>query len=127
MTDDVIVQWTAPAAGTYTFSTSFTILDSDPTGIIGEVFEGKSEIYSGVLTSPKASESFSDSVDLAAGETLQFVVNNDGSYYDDSTALTATISSTPLPSTWTMLIAGFVGCGFFAFRGTKKNAALAVA
>ena len=29
---------------------------------------------------------------------------------------------TPLPSTWTMLIAGFVGLGFFAYRGSKKNA-----
>ncbi len=36
--------------------------------------------------------------------------------------------STPLPSTWTMLIAGFVGLGFFASRGTKKSsAALAAA
>jgi len=33
----------------------------------------------------------------------------------------------PLPSTWSMLIAGFVGLGFFAYRGSKKNAALAVA
>ena len=33
------------------------------------------------------------------------------------------IAATPLPSTWTMLIAGFVGLGFFAYRGTKKNAA----
>jgi hypothetical protein len=30
---------------------------------------------------------------------------------------------TPLPSTWTMLIAGFAGLGFFAYRGTKKDAA----
>jgi hypothetical protein len=30
-------------------------------------------------------------------------------------------AATPLPSTWTMLIAGFVGLGFFAYRGTKKN------
>jgi hypothetical protein len=35
--------------------------------------------------------------------------------------------ATPLPSTWTMLIAGFVGLGFFAYRGTKKNAAAIVA
>jgi cbb3-type cytochrome oxidase subunit 3 len=41
---------------------------------------------------------------------------------------TITISGTPLPSTWTMLIAGFVGLGFFAYRGTKKGtAALAAA
>jgi hypothetical protein len=33
------------------------------------------------------------------------------------------ISSTPLPPTWTMLIAGLVGLGFFACRGTKNGAA----
>ena len=33
------------------------------------------------------------------------------------------VSATPLPSTWTMLIAGFVGLGFLAYRGTKKNSA----
>jgi hypothetical protein len=33
---------------------------------------------------------------------------------------TANIAATPLPSTWTMLIAGIVGLGFFAYRGTKK-------
>jgi hypothetical protein len=33
------------------------------------------------------------------------------------------VSATPLPATWTMLIAGFVGLGFVAYRGSKKNAA----
>ena len=38
------------------------------------------------------------------------------------------VTPTPLPSTWLMLLSGFVGLGFFAYRGTKKNAAaLAVA
>jgi hypothetical protein len=37
-------------------------------------------------------------------------------------------SVTPLPSTWTMLIAGFVALGFFAYRGSKnKTAAVAAA
>ncbi len=31
--------------------------------------------------------------------------------------------TTPLPSTWLMLLSGFVGLGFFAYRGAKKNAA----
>lgn len=31
------------------------------------------------------------------------------------------LTPTPLPSTWTMLIAGFVCLGFFAYRGSKKN------
>ena len=33
------------------------------------------------------------------------------------------LSSTPLPSTWTMLIAGCVGLGFLAYRGSKKGSA----
>ena len=37
------------------------------------------------------------------------------------------VTATPLPSTWTMLIAGFVGLGFFAYRGSKKNAAALLA
>ena len=32
-------------------------------------------------------------------------------------------AATPLPSTWTMLIAGFLGLGFLAYRGSKKNVA----
>ena len=32
------------------------------------------------------------------------------------------VAATPLPSTWTMLIAGFVGLGFLAYRGSKRVA-----
>ena len=32
----------------------------------------------------------------------------------------AVVSATPLPATWTMLIAGFVGLGFFSSRGSKR-------
>ena len=37
--------------------------------------------------------------------------------------LTVSLATTPLPSTWTMLIAGFAGLGFFVYRGTKKKCA----
>jgi hypothetical protein len=37
-------------------------------------------------------------------------------------AISLSITETPLPATWTMLIAGFVGLGFFAYRGSKKSA-----
>jgi hypothetical protein len=37
-------------------------------------------------------------------------------------------ATTPLPSTWTMLIAGFLGLGFLAYHGTKnRTAAIAAA
>ena len=32
------------------------------------------------------------------------------------------INATPLPSTWFMLLSGFVGLGFFAYRGSRKRA-----
>ena len=32
-------------------------------------------------------------------------------------------SATPLPSTWFLLLSGFVGLGFFAYRGAKKGSA----
>ncbi len=54
------------------------------------------------------------------GDTSSYV--NDwatGSAYTNYAFTTAT----PLPATWTMLIAGFVGLGFFAYRGSKKNSA----
>ena len=34
-----------------------------------------------------------------------------------------TTTVTPLPSTWTMLIAGFLGLSFLAYRGSKKSSA----
>jgi hypothetical protein len=37
------------------------------------------------------------------------------------------VTATPLPPTWTMLIAGFAGVGFFACRGTRKRTALGAA
>jgi hypothetical protein len=48
---------------------------------------------------------------------------------DLQTVITYTgVSATPLPSTWLMLLSGFVGLGYFAYRGAKKNtAALAAA
>ena len=35
----------------------------------------------------------------------------------------STVATTPLPSTWLMLLSGFVGLGYFAYRGTKKRTA----
>ena len=59
--------------------------------------------------------------------TLLSLIGNSGDKYiglDD----VSVVQTTPLPSTWTMLIAGFLGLGFFAYRGSKKNgAALAAA
>jgi hypothetical protein len=48
-----------------------------------------------------------------------------GQYFPGLWSLTAV--ATPLPSTWLMLLSGFVGLGFFAYRGAKKNASVLAA
>ena len=57
----------------------------------------------------------------------QFWTRNNGGqttfYSIAGTVTPAVVSATPLPATWTMLIAGFVGLGFFSYRGSKKAAA----
>jgi hypothetical protein len=55
-------------------------------------------------------------------DTVVFTAYNDPEYtYLDDVSLIAGTVATPLPSTWTLLIAGFVGLGFFAFGGSKKR------
>jgi hypothetical protein len=59
-------------------------------------------------------------------DTLPFNSNSNLGLQLDYTVFTAA-GATPLPSTWLMLLSGFVGLGFFAYRGTKKRAAIAAA
>ena len=37
------------------------------------------------------------------------------------------VSTTPLPSAWTMMFIGFAGLGYFAYRGSKKASGSIVA
>jgi hypothetical protein len=52
-------------------------------------------------------------------DTVVISTTSNNAFLLDDSQLTAT----PLPSTWLMLLSGFVGLGFFAYRGTKKNSA----
>jgi hypothetical protein len=128
---DGIVQWKAPSAGTYTLSGSFTLLDTSPSGIIGEVYKNNSLLYSSPLTGPGAnqgagtvggSESFGGTYSLLAGDILSFGVNNAGSYFNDSTGLKATITSAvPEPSSWALLMLAIGGLGMVLRANGRAN------
>jgi len=61
---------------------------------------------------------------FSTGPSAYTIYNNSGANEGGVFAL----SASPLPATWTMLIAGLLGLGFVAYRGTKKgSAALAAA
>ncbi len=55
------------------------------------------------------------------GAGLDFSLDTQG------VSITGGVSSTPLPSTWLMLLSGFVGLGFFAERAMKKYTAVSAA
>jgi PEP-CTERM motif-containing protein len=38
-------------------------------------------------------------------------------------ALSVTVTQVPEPSTWAMMLAGFAGLGFLAYRGSRKTQA----
>ena len=58
----------------------------------------------------------------AISENLVFQSNNLGGLPSFGNEITnVSLTATPLPATWTMLIAGFAGLGFFAYRGAKKR------
>jgi hypothetical protein len=133
--DDVLVQFTAPTSGTYAYSGGFELLDAYPSGVLGEIYDNGTQIYSGTLTGPGAnqatltpgqSESFGGSVYLNAGDHLTFAVNNDGNYLYDSTGLTAVVSTgsaVPEPATWGLILLGFAGLGFAGYRRNRLDAA----
>jgi hypothetical protein len=65
------------------------------------------------------------SLNLLTGDTYGFYVYSVDSILGPGEIA---VTATPLPSTWTMLIAGFVGLGLFAYRGsTNRSAAIGAA
>ena len=73
----------------------------------------------------------SSSFSLIAGDNYTVAFQGVDPNLSDNTAfidnVSISVTATPLPSTWMMLIAGFVGLGYFAYRGTEKNSAALVA
>jgi hypothetical protein len=71
------------------------------------------QVYTGLESAPV----------FAPGTFVGFSDQNNGL----STGVLTVTTVTPLPPAWTMLIAGFVGLGFLAYRSAKKNTAVLAA
>jgi hypothetical protein len=107
---DTIVRFTAPTTDFYTVSGDFQILDVSASGVNVSV-EGVGSTFSQPLNVPlntTADFSFGDS--LLAGQTLDFVVDSAGSYFNDSTGLRATLT-VPEPVSVATLGVGLLGLG----------------
>ncbi|MFO1089684.1 MAG: hypothetical protein U1E46_08900 [Hyphomicrobiales bacterium] len=135
---DVIVQFTAPAAGNYSYSGLFEILDGDrPTGIVAKIFQNGLSVFEQALAgglsnrantsnkTPGTSLQFSNTIFLAAGDKLSFAANNGGNFTFDSTGFQVTITSDsvsaiPLPATWMLMFTGLAGVGLLG-RGKSQR------
>ena len=131
---DSIVRFTVPTSGFYSLHGFFELLDTNPSGVIVSAYVGGVNAGSVTLTSPGAtlpstpgqmSPIVASNVLLLQGETLDFGVNNDGSFYDDSTGLALTVSSVPEPAAWALMLVGFGGLGATLRAGRRKTVAVA--
>jgi hypothetical protein len=133
---DTIVQFTAPATAVYGYDSVFELLDTNPSGVIASVYiqgfyEGATTLTTPGAThpgTPGQSVSFSASdILLGQGETIDFGVNNDGSFYDDSTGLALTVTSgeVPEPAAWALMLVGLGGMGASLRATSRKTVAAA--
>jgi hypothetical protein len=100
--------------GAYFAGNSFAVTDF-------QLYNGATLVWTSGSIAPTSTPAFLASgysglvtqVDVVSTSPDFFVMDN----------VTFNVSATPLPSTWTMLIAGFAALGFFAFRGNRKGSA----
>jgi hypothetical protein len=111
-TDVPVTNWTSNI-GSASSITWFSLADSGgfETDTSNNNFAGSTafgpQVYTGLESLPVFAPGTFDMVDQDNGLSGVLTVT--------------TVTATPLPPAWTMLIAGFVGLGFLAYRSAKKN------
>jgi hypothetical protein len=110
------LQFVAPTTGRYSFTGSIRAADA-PSGNGITFFTGGG---SGSLGVRPATEPFSFTQILAAGETSRFLIGSNGNYNFDTTGLTLNVAAVPEPATWAMMIGGFGMVGG-AMRSARRK------
>ena len=84
-------------------------------GVGVAVLENGAVLFSSNVTAFGQVVPFDTTLSLAAGDTLEFAVIQGSGL--QNTALDVSLSTgTPEPSTWAMMLLGFAGLGFMAYR-----------
>ncbi|MBC7636397.1 MAG: hypothetical protein H7251_12420, partial [Acetobacteraceae bacterium] len=100
---DAVVKFTAPTTGSYKLNGAFERLSTVAAGngVNVGIFDGANPLYAssalagtGLAFGTQASFAAQPTIHHNAGDTLSFVVNNNGSYEYDSTGLLGTITGT---------------------------------
>ncbi len=95
-----ILRFTAPLAGFYSLSSVFTGIDTRPTSTDVYVRVNGAQVYSNFVNQFEAGSSFATLVDLPANGTVDFGVGSGyGDFFNDSTAVSVTLTEVPGPVT----------------------------
>jgi hypothetical protein len=130
---DVDLRFTAPVTETVTAYFSPQLVDPNgvgyPNGMTAAIYDNGTLEASTVLNHDAKGYSpnpFSATFAISAGQTVDFLlIPNNGNFSYDSTQAVATVSSVPEPATWAMMLLGFCGLGFMAYRRKSKSALMA--
>lgn len=113
---DSIVRFTVPVSSFYNISGFFELLDTTPSGVNVIIAVPGTVLFSQLLTGPGATFPNTPGelvpfgathIFLTAGTIIDYGVNNAGNFFNDSTGLSLTFTSTPEPATWAMMLIGF--------------------
>src|SRR5205807_1540026 len=81
-----VIRWTAPAAGSYAITGSFSGVDSATTDV--GILHGSSQLFSGNINGQGSTAPFSFFESVQAGESIDFTVGFGGNgFFSDSTGL----------------------------------------
>ncbi len=126
--DDLsVVRWTAPSAGTYQLTTLFTGIDTRVSDDLVYVVNNGATDFSGIVSGVGAAQSYDTTYNLAAGDTVDFAVGNNGSVGDhnfvqlDATIVNDTNNSPApeVPETGTLTLC-VLGLGVLLLRARRR-------
>jgi hypothetical protein len=115
-----VVRWTAPAAGRYALTTEFEGADTRGVSTIVSVLRNGASIFTDFIVGLGDIAAFAASYDMAAADSLEFIVANNGAVGDRNfTQLTAIIesvavdpvpiSAVPVPGSLAILLGAAAG------------------
>jgi hypothetical protein len=122
----VFAGFVAQTAGTYSYNISLESIGRDTTNGVGYTFfrfDGTPNAGTrGVLPTFGSATTLSGKVSLGAGDIFGVIVDRNGNYGGDSTALSFS-AAVPEPATWGMMLVGFGMVGAVLRRRTARTVA----